>query len=126
VNLKEYRHIARDAAVQRDGGFCMICKWTCGITTPYAEVHHVFGRGATSDSVKEKFTSLMCVCRACHPQPILLPPYASWQFEILTVWRNMNCSPHGDVVLPTETAILNPVGLPVFKVDDGIVTDWRI
>ena len=103
----------------------MICLWTCALSTPYSDVHHVFGRASSITSVKEQPSSLMCVCRACHPPPILAPPTRSWAKDILVVWRNMNCQPYNKLYKQApETEVLNPIGLPVFKVGDGIITDW--
>lgn len=125
--LSDYRKAMRAKAVFRDDGKCMICKWTMGVTTPYAEVHHVFGRGTYVLSPKEDFTSLMSVCRSCHPQPLLVPMISHELTYILTVWRNMNCSPANMLFrYDPIIEIKNPIGLPVFKVGDGTIANWSI
>ena len=116
MTLEEHRKIQRSLAIFRDGGRCMMCKWTYGIETSYQEVHHVFGRGTSPDSIKEFYTSLMCVCQDCHPAPILLPPTKSWQDKVLEVWKDMNFYPLNKVATTASSNILkNPVGLPYFN-----------
>lgn len=125
--LSDYRKAMREHAVFRDNNLCMICRWTKGVSTPYAEVHHVFGRGTSVQSVKENPSSLMCVCRACHPHPILVPMLSNDDKEILAVWRNMNCSPENKLYRYDPIIdILNPIGLPTFKVGDGVITNWSM
>ena len=126
VQLSEYRKTTRHVVGFRDNRKCMMCKWLDSQTTDAAHIHHVFGRGASYNSVKESMSSLMSVCTSCHPQPILLPPIHEWEYKVLYVWRNMNCSPHNRsfIVVPS-VEILNPIGLPTFKVGDGTLTDWR-
>jgi len=119
------RAVTRSSAVFRDNGLCMMCKWIYGLTTPYQEVHHVFSRGKSIKSIKEYPSSLMSVCRSCHPNPILVLPTQDWQFAVLTVWRNMNCSPE-NVLYKQDPQLLvyNPIGLPTFKIGDGVINNW--
>lgn len=125
MNLSEYRQEMRRIAVLRDGNFCMICKWTHGITTTAQAVHHVFGRGASIDSVREWYTSLMCVCNACHPWPILIPPGDDRHIEVLRVWKSMNVEPVVNVHGVAEFEVKNPVGLETFKVSGTTPDNWR-
>jgi len=69
---------------------------------PYDEVHHVYGRAKRKASGpldlgeywREHYTSLICVCRYCHPQPINGKPGSSaklaWVEEYL---RKANATP---------------------------------
>ena len=104
----------------------MVCLWLRGNETHGDEVHHVFGRGTSADSIKEAYTSLMTVCRNCHPSPILVPPTQVWQAEVLQVWHNMNVSPRGPIKFQDGHEVRNPVGLRIFKVTEPVIEYWSL
>ena len=79
--LREYRHGQYLAAMQRDGGICVICRKRAAV-----DVHHVYGRGCDFGDWREQYTNMMSVCRRCHPQPIKHKPAGpklAWIEEIL-------------------------------------------
>ena len=63
--LHVYRRRQYELAVDRDRGRCVFCGKEA------VDVHHAFGRGKHAGDKREHFTSLMCVCRACHPGKIV-------------------------------------------------------
>ena len=77
----------------RDGGFCAICYFRDGVETPFEEVHHVYSRGKKEGDWREHYTSLLCVCKKCHPLPIITPGGSArlgWVEEVL---RKANAKP---------------------------------
>lgn len=72
--LREYRSHNAKVAIYRDNDQCVICYFREGVTTPSTQVHHIYGRGRDRDDGREHYTNLMCVCNACHPQPIKHEP----------------------------------------------------
>lgn len=84
--LKEYRKSQASLAVFRDDGMCAICHFRYHRDRRMDDVHHVFGRGRNIYDPREQFTSLLCVCRECHPQPIMYPggnPILDWVEDVL-------------------------------------------
>jgi hypothetical protein len=116
VELSAYRKEARSVAILRDGGFCMMCYWLDDKRTPFTDVHHVFGRG-TSICDKENPSSLMSVCRKCHPQPILMVRHLTgWKHAVLYTWLNMNQHPMNRS-FPAQSLALPPgLNIEYFKV----------
>jgi len=96
----------------------MYCFWIHNKSRKGSEVHHVFGRGRCPGDIKEKYTSLMTVCRDCHPEPILAPTSSEWKNAVLYVWRKMNTEPVGDIHTPDGTLIESPFSSINFKVTD--------
>ncbi len=126
MELNEYRKEARRIALLRDSQMCMMCKWVHNQRTKAVEVHHVFGRGAMVGSVKEETTSLMCVCRDCHPQPIMLYSEHAWKEDVIHAWVRMNLYPeNSDYILIHGKEVLNPIGLGTFKIGYHSPPDWR-
>ena len=84
--LVAYRKKQVERAIMRDAGYCTIHWFKYGKKVPFDEVHHVFSRGQTAGDWRENYQSLLCVCRACHPQPIITPGGSAnlgWVEEIL-------------------------------------------
>ena len=71
--LKDYRHVQAALAISRDANLCVICWFRHHRRRNHADVHHVFGRGTKAGDWREEYTSLICVCRSCHPPPIKTP-----------------------------------------------------
>ena len=63
--LRVYRREQYALAMDRDRGRCVFCG------EPAVDVHHAYGRARDIGSPREHFTSLMCVCRKCHPGRIV-------------------------------------------------------
>jgi len=63
--LRDWRRKQYELAVARDRGACVFCGKAA------QDVHHVYGRGKEIGDKREAYTSLMCVCRACHPGRIV-------------------------------------------------------
>ena len=63
--LDEYRKANYILAFERDGGKCVFCG------KPAVDCHHCFGRGRDAGDWQEHYTSLLCVCRLCHPGRIV-------------------------------------------------------
>lgn len=91
--LKEYRREQFAIAAQRDGGWCVFCRIIDERFMPMDDVHHVFGHGTTERSPKEHFTSLICVCRKHHPQPISCGGVDEKDIRV-RMWRSANLYPH--------------------------------
>lgn len=89
INLKEYRKEQRWLAFQRDDGLCQICLREHNRLRRADDVHHVFGRSRRVDW-REHHTSLMCVCRECHPSPLYLHNPETSDHEIAKLMRNIN------------------------------------
>jgi len=70
-DLQEYRRVQSALAIERDGSLCVFCFFLHGKRTPRSDVHHTFGRGDTAGDPREHYTNLLCVCRECHPPPII-------------------------------------------------------
>ena len=85
LELKAYRRRQYELAYLRDDGKCAICWFKKDVINKAEDVHHVYGRGKTKQSSKEKYTSLLCVCRLCHPQPLLFPTGESEIEQILAM-----------------------------------------
>ncbi len=84
--LKEWRQKNVEVAISRDAGYCVICWFRDNKKVPYQEVHHVFSRGNSWGDWHEDYHNLMCVCQACHPQPIITPGASAnlgWVEDIL-------------------------------------------
>lgn len=71
--LSVFRRVNAARAIERDNGQCVICYYNHGVEQRYDDVHHVYGRGREAGDDREHYTSLMCVCRGCHPMPIQTP-----------------------------------------------------
>lgn len=71
--LLDYRRVQSALAIQRDENLCAICYFQYNRATPRAEIHHVYGRGKHAGDWREHYSSLLCVCKACHPSPIRDP-----------------------------------------------------
>ena len=67
--LRLWRATQYRKAIERDKGMCRICNKRVAV-----DVHHVYGRGRSTGDWREHHTSLMSVCRGCHPQPIKHKP----------------------------------------------------
>ena len=64
-------------AIERDGGLCTICYFKHNRKRRYEEVHHVYGRARSMDTLwREMAVNLLCVCKECHP-PAIFEPGAS-------------------------------------------------
>lgn len=82
--LSEYRKEQARRALDRDLGLCVLCYFRDDKKTEAMDVHHVWGRGQSVESSKESYKSLMCVCRACHPQPVrFVGGKTDWQLSLL-------------------------------------------
>lgn len=83
IKIGTYRQIQRAKCIERDKGYCVICYYK-GKYTQGTEVHHVFGRGNSVESFKEHYTSLLVVCRKCHPLPAQdMHSKQAWVIDIL-------------------------------------------
>lgn len=71
--LKKYTQTQAPLAISRDGDQCAICWFRDGVHKRREEVHHVYGRGRASGDFREHYTSMLCVCKECHPPPIQIP-----------------------------------------------------
>lgn len=69
--LKKHRAMQRMLAIDRDNSLCVYHFFNKGVEVQATEVHHVFGRGTSVESVQEGYRNLVCTCRSCHPQPSL-------------------------------------------------------
>ena len=65
AQLKLWRATQYRKAIDRDGGLCRICD-----KMVVQEIHHIWGRGSDMFDWREDYTSLISVCRKCHPRPI--------------------------------------------------------
>ena len=72
-DLRNFRAENAQVAIDRDGGLCAICYFKYNRIRPYDDVHHVYSRGKRAGDCRERYTSLLCVCRQCHPLPIMTP-----------------------------------------------------
>lgn len=63
--LRLWRHSQYKKAMERDKGMCRICEKHVA-----QDVHHIWGRGSDIYDWREDYTSLISVCRKCHPRPI--------------------------------------------------------
>ncbi len=94
--LAEYRQKQANLARVRDGGYCVVCYFLLGLKVKASDVHHVYGRGVSVDDPREHYTSLICVCRKHHPQPIRVAPKEDQQW-IVDVLKPANEKPiNGD------------------------------
>jgi hypothetical protein len=59
--LRAYRRRQYELAIERDGGMCVKCGRVA------VDVHHIYGRGRDAGDWRERYDSLECVCRGCHP-----------------------------------------------------------
>lgn len=73
TDLGSFRRIQSALAIQRDGNLCAICWFQHNRETPRADIHHVYGHGKKAGDWREHHTSLLCVCKSCHPSPIRDP-----------------------------------------------------
>lgn len=61
-------------AIDRDGGLCTICYFVHNRLRSYHEVHHVYGRARSEDTLwREMAINLLCTCKECHPPAIFQP-----------------------------------------------------
>ena len=68
--LTAYRKEQMQLAYERDEGGCRICE-----AARADDCHHILGRGREAGDIREHYTNLIFVCRACHPAPIkFMPP----------------------------------------------------
>jgi hypothetical protein len=92
-DLKMYRRIQSALAIRRDNDQCVICHFRYNRKRRREEIHHVYGRARRSGEWREHYTSLMSVCKDCHPPPIQTPGGNhdfSWVEELL---REANSNP---------------------------------
>lgn len=71
--LQKYRGSQVPIAISRDNDQCAICHFKHGRYRKRQEVHHVYSRGRKSGDFREHYTSMLCVCKECHPPPIQIP-----------------------------------------------------
>lgn len=71
--LKAFRQQQVAIAIERDDDQCAICWFRYGRSRRREEVHHVYSRGKQAGDWRERYTSLLCVCRECHPLPVKSP-----------------------------------------------------
>jgi hypothetical protein len=91
--LKAYRKSQASLAVYRDGGMCVICHFKFFRDRRMDDVHHVYGRGSREGDWREKYTSLICTCRECHPQPIFAPGSSVELEWVETILKKANAAP---------------------------------
>jgi len=99
-----FRKRQRELALLRDLFLCTLCYYVDGVHTKATDVHHVFGRGTSINSPKEKYVNLISVCRKHHPRPILFKNSQDAQMQ-LEVLKEVNSTP----INPSFTAVLEYV-----------------
>lgn len=93
ASMKAYRQAQVQLAIFRDGGLCVFHWYMKGEEHPMDDVHHVFGRGRRVGDPRERYFSLLCTCRECHPPPIRTRvPKPALEY-VLDVLRKMNQEP---------------------------------
>ena len=100
--LRKYREQQALLAIHRDHALCAIHFFLFGERKPYEEVHHVFGRSRMAGDWKEHHSSLMCVCRACHPAGAARAPYGSHE-KYIDVLRRANKTPINPDCYPVDS-----------------------
>lgn len=75
--LLDHRRRQYRIAADRDDCLCTFCYFQMGKRVKAVDVHHVYGRGRSKDSWREKYTVMLCTCRTCHPLPIYAGPGTS-------------------------------------------------
>lgn len=90
--VKAYRSEQAKLAIYRDNALCAIHFFSHGVRRPYEEVHHVFGRGRDAGDWREHVSSLLCVCRQCHPAGAARAPNGP-HHPIIRILRKANTSP---------------------------------
>lgn len=67
------------------------------------DVHHVYGRARRVGDPREKYYSLLCTCRECHPPPIRRRPAKENLAYVEQVLRQANEDPlNPDFEHPTD------------------------
>jgi hypothetical protein len=92
--LLEHRRRQYLLAASRDNDLCTFCYYLHGRHVKAVDVHHVFGRGKSKESWREKYTVMLCTCRQCHPLPIYAGPGTSLKLGYVeTVLARANEAP---------------------------------
>lgn len=84
--LVAYRRTQCAIVIERDADLCVICYFKHNRIRMRQEIHHVYSRGRETGDWREHYTSLMCVCKECHPLPIQVPGASAnlgWVEDIL-------------------------------------------
>lgn len=81
--LSVYRRSQAALAKFRDDSLCVICYFEHHRRRHMDEVHHVYGRGKEAGDWRESYQSLMCVCRTCHPPPVVEGSHLAWVEDLL-------------------------------------------
>jgi len=95
--LHDYRRVQSALAISRDNDQCVICWFMHHRKRKRAEIHHVYSRSREAGDWREQYTSLMCVCKECHPQPIKIlggSANLSWIEDVLRQANETPINPH--------------------------------
>jgi len=98
-NLKTFRALQHTMAQLRDSGLCVICFFKYNRPVPASEVHHAFGRGVSAEDWREDVTSLMCVCKSCHPHGAARHAHGKQEW-VIDILRQANADPINPGVPP--------------------------
>lgn len=92
-DLRAYRREQVAIAILRDNDQCAIHFFLHGENRRREEVHHIYSRGRQAGDFREHYTSLLCVCKECHPMAIQTPGASATLGWVEEIARKANETP---------------------------------